>query len=515
MIARGLDNTALMVELKFYQIREPLIDSPEQQVDTYLALLSDRNQKDTRELNLALRDAKWLMSPEAKMSPEIRGKAFLVTGLAQRNQQQFDKAKESLQLAVKEAAVVKIISVKKAEPWGTQAKLALDELTDATVYYLPLVSKFEAAGKFQAALAELNTALLAMPGDTRLLARRALVRFELTRNDPKYSASKFPEDADKAIRADLELALADPNVAGEAAFVQGQLEEVIGNFTRAEALYRQSLKTYKGTPEEISRVRLALGRLLQRDRTPGGAPAALPQSKLNDEPSIPTEKAEVVYVHPLSLLVAQLALGAQPGAVDDDDPAETARIKESVEIAKDLMKSDNPKIKGQGNMLMGQALAKQGRRTEGLRLYIEGLKLVFPGRETKELMKLVEEHPIFQLPDVATRPNPYLAEYHYAQGRQLYFARKYTESEAHLKQAVTYFDQDARYHYFLGLTQIAQRTRFKRDLADLSLIRAGKLEAQNKPNFTEVNMSLERIQGDLRQFLNRYRVGGINAVDLK
>ena len=171
-------------------------------------------------------------------------------------------------------------------------------------------------------------------------------------------------------------------------------------------------------------------------------------------------------------MVASLVV-AQPIFDDDEDPAEKARVKESIEIAQELMADANPKIKGRGKMLMGQALAKQGRRTEGLHLYAEGLKLVYPGKDLAELLKMIDEHPIFQMPDVTTRPNQYLAEYHYAQGRQLYFDGKCREAEAHLKQAVTYFDQDARYMYFLGLAQVAQCTKIKRDAADLIFIKAG------------------------------------------
>ena len=56
---------------------------------------------------------------------------------------------------------------------------------------------------------------------------------------------------------------------------------------------------------------------------------------------------------------------AQPQFDDEEDPAETKRINESIEIAKELMQSENPMIKGQGYLLMGLAKAKRGRPTEG------------------------------------------------------------------------------------------------------------------------------------------------------
>jgi tetratricopeptide (TPR) repeat protein len=156
-------------------------------------------------------------------------------------------------------------------------------------------------------------------------------------------------------------------------------------------------------------------------------------------------------------------------------------------------------------MLLGQALAKQGKRTEGVREYMKGMELLFPGMASKEMAKMLEEHPAFQQPDATKAPNGYLAEVHFGKGLHLYWSRQYPQAEAHFKQAVGYFGQDARYQYFLGLAQLAQKTKLKRDAAYYSFEQGARLEAANQPPVSEINTSLERVQGDLRRLINTFR----------
>ncbi len=519
----GLENAGLLAELKLYELREPFVNSPKERLDTHLALMKNRRRQNASEVDAARKDALWLLSDDAQSSTDVKIKAHFLIALIDRNDQKFDEARKSLEDAIKEADKVKVLDPKNNDPIMKQVRQTQRELTDPAGWYLPTVASLQAVGHWNAALDELNVALLALPQDPRLSARRAVVQLEATRADPAYVAGKIPEKIQGAVRTDADVAVKDGGAAAsEGAYALGLLEEELGNPFRAEQQYRAALKLSKGSADELNRIRIALARVLQRDRTPADIPANPPESRRRDtDGPRSTQRRDfrslqdfgsLTTAHPFSLMVASLVVG-QPIFDDDVDPAEAARLKESIEIAKELMASKDSKVKGRGSMLLGSALAKQGRRTEGLRLYIEGLKLVYPGKDMADLLKMVEEHPIFQQPDVTTRPNQYLAEYHYAQGRQFYFDRDYDRAEAHLKQAVTYFDKDARYWYFLGLAQVAHCTRIKRDAADLSFIRAGKLEAQNMPHPSVVDISLERIQGPLRQALDRYRVGGINTIN--
>ena len=153
-------------------------------------------------------------------------------------------------------------------------------------------------------------------------------------------------------------------------------------------------------------------------------------------------------------------------------------------------------------MLLGEALSRMGMRTEGLREYAKGLELIQPGAQ---FSKLLDDHPAFQVPDAALQANPILAEKHYGIGLHLYHERQYGEAEKQFKQAVNYFDKDARYFYYLGLTQIEQRTRLKRESALYSWEQAARLESNSRPNTAEVNLALERVQGARRTLLDSYR----------
>ncbi len=143
---------------------------------------------------------------------------------------------------------------------------------------------------------------------------------------------------------------------------------------------------------------------------------------------------------------------------------------------------------------------------------------MFPGIQTNELTKLIEDHPAFQQPDSAKTQNPVLAERHFGEGIHYYWAGNYPQAEIQFKQAVKYFERDARYQYYLGLAMLQQRSKLKRDAAFFAFEKGAQLEAEaiagNPFVVRDINQSLERIQGELRQFLNgfRYKTQGESAV---
>lgn len=481
---------SLLAELNFYRLREPLIQSPEQKLDAYLAIYRDRNRGNAAEQAAALKDAAWVLSKDAKAAPQARAKAQAVIGLVRRNQENYAEARNALQAAL-------ATPVPEAGAWLAQTKQALQELTDPAAFYLPRVDQLQGAGQFKAAQQELAAALKAMPNDARLLAQRGLLRLEEIRSSGTVSAQ-----AQAAIRQDAEVAAKNPKTAADGAFVLGMLEEELGNYARAEQLLRQALKSHQGSAEEAARIRIALARVLQRDRAPVAAPA--PKKEDKKAADAPVE-GEVSQAYPLA---GEFALG-QPGTDDEDNPAATARLSESIKLARELIDSTNPKIKGQGYMLLGQALAKQGQRTEGIREYLKGMEMLFPGMASKDMAKLLEEHPAFQQPDAAKAPSAYLAEVQFGKGLQFYWTRQYPQAEVHFKQAAGFYSHDARYQYFLGLAQYAQKSSTKRDAAVYSFEQGAKLEAANRPPVSEVNSSLERIQGDLRKLINTFRAKAI------
>jgi tetratricopeptide (TPR) repeat protein len=387
-----------------------------------------------------------------------------------------------------------------------QASEALGELTDPAVYYLPRANALLEAGRLQAALAILKNGLEAIPNSGHLQAMRALVTVEL---NPSPAQLK---EVEKQVRTDGAAAAKDPGAAAAGFYALGRLEEELGRFQQAEQNYRQAIKANKGGLSESLRYRLALARLLQREgpaveaEPPPAKGAAAPAGAAEEQSQGQEGGPQGHLSRPLASLVILAVTGLQPPALDDDEePVVAARLKESMDIARDLIKSEDPRTRGQGHMLLGLAYTRLGKRNEGLNEYLKGLTLVHPGREAKDLLKLINDHPAFQQPDLRTQPSAILAETFFGKGLTLYWACQYPQAEAELKKAVEFFGNDARYHYFLGLARLAQGGKQKREAARFEFEAGARLEAENRPSSTMVNSALERIQGPLRRYLNGYR----------
>jgi tetratricopeptide (TPR) repeat protein len=502
LLDRAFGSASAATQLAAARAREALSEAPEQRLDTLAALLQNRDRIQPADLAAASKYLEWVGSPDSKVGPELRAKARFVVALAQRNAGRHGEAVKSLQQVLKEAA-----ALKTAPPWAADAGRTLKELTDPQAYYLPRVQALRDQSQFAQALKELDGALQALPGDGRLLAMRGLVRLDM-------ASAKVGPEVEKEVRQDAEAALKDAKHAAEGLYVLGRLEEQLGQLDKAEQHYRKGLEVHTGTPDEARHLQRALADLLLRDTWLPPPPAPAPKKAAETSRLAPSvqerQDAAPVVADPRAALLVLVMTGLQPPAAADDPELE-ARLKQVLKLAEDMINSPNPKVKGEGHMLRAQVFARQGKRNEGLFEYVKGLELFHPGKTTKELAKMVNEHPAFQLPDALMKPNALLAERHYGRGLQLYWQRKYAEAEEELRKAVQFFDQDARYVYFLALSRYQQKSRAKRDAADFDFSQAARLEAMNRPHTTEVNASLERVQGELRQVLNSYRQKGAAA----
>ncbi|MSU79361.1 MAG: hypothetical protein EXS16_14885 [Gemmataceae bacterium] len=518
IVEQTFDIAKVFSELGYFKTREPFIQTPEQKLDTYITLLQDRKQNKPQELDAVRRETDWVDSTKSKADDEARTKARFVLGLTLRNEERFAEAGKAFSDAAK-----LLKDVDKPGPWSTLIAKSHREIVDPTAYFLPRIDKFQADGNLKAAIDEANLGLKAMPEEARLFAQRGLLRFETIRG----KGPKLGEVAEKAIREDAETAAKDVKLIAESAYILGLLEEELGKLVEAEKQYRQALKMHQGLADDAGRYRVALARLLLRDRPEVDAPAA---PKLNPDEKKKEDKAgarldrdlepnvRVTIVHPLTHLVVAAVIG-QPVPEELEDKETLDRLRETIKIAEELInEAKNPKIQGQGYLLRGSARSKLGDRTAGLKDYATGLKLVYPGIPTSELTKLIEDHPAFQQPDSAKTQNPVLAERHFGEGIHYYWAEKYPQAEIQFKQAVKYFERDARYQYYLGLAMLQQRTKLKRDAAFFAFDKGAQLEAEaiagNPFVVSDINQSLERIQGELRQFLNgfRYKAQGDSAV---
>jgi hypothetical protein len=501
VVEKSFDMAKVFSELGYFRTREPFVQTPEQKMNTYITLLQDRKRNNPKELTDISREADWVRSPDSKADKDARAKARYVQGLALRNQEKFAEAKTAFDETLK--------MIPKAGSWSELAQKSHNELIDPRAYYLPRIDRFHAEGNNKAALDEANLALKAIPANAHLFAQRGLIRFELVRG----KGSKIPEAAQKEIRADAASAGKDEKLAGESAYIVGLLEEELGNWTEAEKFYRQAIKTDTGMDDNAGKYRVALARLLLRDRPdvvpaiPAPAPADEDKKKKDDKDGAALQE-RTIDLHPWSLLIVSTVMAQVP--FDEVEDKETlARLNETLKLAEELIASKNLKIQGQGYLLKGSALSKLGKRTEGLKEYSNGLKLIYPGIETKEMNELIADHPAFQQPDTSNIPNPIMAERHFGEGMHFYWTKQYPQAEAQFRQAVKYYDKDARYQYYLGLSQLLQKTKLKRDAAIFSFETGARLEAKmastNPDAVREINASLERVQGELRQYLNGHR----------
>ncbi|MCI0457131.1 MAG: hypothetical protein L0Z62_09145 [Gemmataceae bacterium] len=480
-----------------------LSETPSQRLDTWIGLFRDRKARDEGALK-AITSYADVLSQDAKASPEMKAKAWYALGLAQRNYEQFPQAIESLKKAEAELK-------EKGVALAGEIQLAREQLTNPAAYYLPAGRQLIAEGQLKEALAEVEAGLRAFPSNGQLAALRGLARLW------QAGEGKLDPGIQKQIRADVALARKDDGSKAEAAYVEGRLEERLGSWEKAEAHYRDALTIHqqqKRDPEEAMPYRRALGRLLLREfsgeavEQPAPKPQAPKTSRLAPEPGQREEAAAELR----AALVVLLITGVQPPVdAGAGEGKEKARFGEVEKQANEMINSGNKKTQGEGYMLLGHLQYKRGDRTEGLQTYLKGLRMAFPGKlpddreMVEELKGIIESHPGLQRPGSPERPNPQLAERHFGKGLELYWARQFAGAEKEFVQAINYFDQDARYQYFLGLARWQQNTKKKREAAAWDFEVAARLEAQRRPHTYHINASLERVQGPVRQVLSDFR----------
>jgi tetratricopeptide (TPR) repeat protein len=487
---KAFDTAKLQQELKLAQVREAFAERPEKRLDTIIALLQDRGHKDAAALDAYDRFSKWVLEPEAKSSPEAKAKAHYVEALILRNKDEHDAARKALEKTLAAAADLKGDAALKNTVQGS-----LKELTDPAAYYLPRAQLKAATGDFKGAVQELTGALKVLPGEQPgLHLKRAEWTFEAA-----TPAGKFDAATQKNIRDDALVAAKDMTLAPRSYYLLGKLDETNKDWAAAEKNYRQAIDTSGMSPEaEVYKV--ALARVLLRER-PAGAEGGAPEV---DKGGIEESEQPLDAPAPGVMFVSFEDSPAEQQP-DEDDPAAQKRLKESMTIANQLIKSDNAKTRGEGYMLLGIAQARLGKKNEGLLNYVKGLELSYPGADTQELAKMVNTHPAFQQSDLALQVNPVLSERHFAKGLELFWGKNYAAAEAEFKKAVTFYNEDARYYYFLGMSQYLQKSKIKQAEAEYSIELGVKMEIARRPTSQVINASLERIQGELRQMLNARR----------
>jgi hypothetical protein len=524
-LARGFDLTSRLAltqeEVARYQVLLMQARTPREMLDLWLPLLQDRGRKDLAEQ--AVRDAQHI-AKDKKADPEVRAEARAVEGVALRNLGKYAEARKALQEAL--APTRPLPAAPREGDWRSYAHPVLTQLTNPTFYYLAQAEKARAAGKPGEALAILNEGLEVFPKDTkeggRLLAVRSLVHLDLalTPARPQKPVTTSPRviegekpvaarpAADAAQLAEAAKDAAAAIAAGAAAeghYAAGRLAEAQGNWAQAEKDYRQALDAHPAADAAGSRYRVALARVLLKEYE--GRPA--PQEKApvappaeEKRPPAATEKEKVggrPALCPDVLMKAVVTPVLTPALEEAGEPKTPKELQEIEDLADQAIKGGDP----EGHLIKARVLARKGLWTEALREYLDGLeRLCHPPERVQGMRYLVENHPVFRMPEGLQPPNPILAERHYARGLHLFWAKRFPEAEAEFFEAARYNDEDARYVFYLGLARLGEG---KRDDAYEAFKRGGQLEGQSKPNSSTVSVSLERVQGPVRKTLNRFR----------
>jgi hypothetical protein len=464
-------------QLTLMQVRKP-----EEMVAFWLPVLEDRSRKDAVEP--ADLDAKRVLDDKTA-APEVKALALAVEGLVLRNQGKFDDARTVLADALKGPKAA----------WQPGVAKALRALGDPAEFYLPRGEELLNEGRTELALELLTEGAAAFPKDGKLLALRGLAALEgARRTQGGKLTAKDPAVAEAVKDAEAAIAL---GAKGEGTFVLGRIAEEVGDPVKAVKMYRKALELNPVADRAGSLYRVSLGRvMLHLNPLPSGpgGPVLQPPAKPKPEPQ-PVKDARLPATDADRAALFALLL---TGAVADDDDT-TQELDEIIKLADEAIAAGN----AEGYLIKAGALARKGQWTEGLKVYNEGLRRLIKPEYSEGLSKLIYNHPSFNLPDPLRIPDPTRADKHYSAGLRMYFAGRYAEAEKELQEAYRNQGEDARILYFLGLAELAQPAK-KKEAGEIFL-RAYVLEQQSKPGPQAVNASLERVQGELRQYLNKYR----------
>ena len=99
----------------------------------------------------------------------------------------------------------------------------------------------------------------------------------------------------------------------------------------------------------------------------------------------------------------------------------------------------------------------------------------------------------------------------YGKGYNLFWRGEYADALRHFEAAVSLRNDDARYLYYQGLSQLVLG---RKSLADASMSQAAQLEARRSSQQDRVARALERLQGQLRLRVESFRNGSRPSLKL-
>jgi tetratricopeptide (TPR) repeat protein len=476
--------------------------TPEQMLPLWLPLLEvrDRHKEFTAETAKAAKaDAERVLAdPEKKKADEARAKAVL--GLALRNAGKYADALALLDESEKQ--------LEKDNAWLLAVAEARLECKDVVAYYRKQVDE-HADHNYPDKAVNLIDRMLAGATDEQkglLLAQRSLLRLEMAMAGGKTVEFKDPL---------VENAIKDAKEAGDIAlahYALGRVFEELRKPDDALAEFTKAVNLHKAEDADSFRFRAARDRALTAPRVGPRPPIEVKPADDKVGRRARDEDADAVALSASEeerLALVLLTVMLEPPCpfpppafpVDADAPAAGAAKatpeEEAARVDAEKILSD-PKAPVEARV---EALLILGRSRDALKLYTEWLrkenKMRAPYAQT--LKRIIEANRCLARPD--TTPNPLVAENYWGNGLRAFFAGRYAEAEEQFLAAVDADEEDARYFYFLGLSQLAQG---KQKDAKENFAEGAAVERKNGSRVA-VNASLERVQGSLRRILDEER----------
>ena len=448
----------LAAQKSMYEAKLADVRTPAQVVDVWLPALADKDK--AANTGAAIADAELVMKNPASTDAD-KAKALAVKALALRNDGKMTEARAAFADARKHPGFA------KDQAWAKTVVAAADTLENPAAF----VGVTQPAPATQQQLRErVENGLKLFEGEKYAKDRARLIA---QRSQLKLDANDLPgalADADAAIKA---------GAGADGQFALARVLEAQGKYVDAETAYREVLKAQSEGSSLYRQASLGLARVLLQK----GKPAATPATTSMTEPD--TFRARVALM---------LILLADPESTIPPDIQEALKLADALIAQKEF----------HGYIIRADALARLGRYNDALTAYSTGVKAlkVLPREYDGVLDRILAQHPALQQPDPNLLLDPSRSLKHYAQGLESYRAGQFSRAAEQFSAAIRFWNQDARYMYYLGLSHLALG---QTKVADADFKAGALLEMKGLPLPKVITEAFERVQGEPRAAVEAIR----------
>jgi hypothetical protein len=181
--------------------------------------------------------------------------------------------------------------------------------------------------------------------------------------------------------------------------------------------------------------------------------------------------------------------------------AESTKLKADVaKLSRDASDANAKAVAAEKIAVESKAIAEQ-LSTEATKLKSDNERLTRELGTVQELAQLIRDQ--YGSSGLSIKPDPAkIAEKFFADGVRAFHATQYSSANEALRQAIKFRHDDARYHYWLGLSLWMADDK---EAAKAAFEKGRDLEMEARPPSRMISSALEKIQGPARNAINVYR----------